>query len=329
MKKAIIPLVASVFMGLLAAALAHHMIKGGGPTRDRAMSVKIVAAKTQLPPGHALTSDDLMLTAIAAAAAPPNTSTDPAHFVGRVIVAPLLAGQPVLDSQLAPPGTPDGLQSLVPDGMRAITLDASESNGMLGLLMPGSRVDVVTTSTGTNSAEPALSRILAQDVCVLAVGQRLTGSPRDPEGQTAASRTITLLVTPHDAAALDLAQTMARVRLILRGTSDRGEIDDDPVLLTDLRGGVVVATSAVQQNVATTATQPAPTPTGSVVATTQPADRAQPEAPRRIVTLILGDKEQRVSFREQPKAGNSQLSDTKDPNDSRDSERSGDPFANP
>jgi pilus assembly protein CpaB len=319
MKKAIIPLVASVFMGLIAAALARHLIKGGGPTRDRAMSVKIVAAKTQLPAGHSLTSDDLMLAPIAAAAAPPNTSTDLTHLVGRVIVAPLLAGQPVLDSQLAPPGTPDGLQSLVPDGMRAITLDATESNGMLGLLMPGSRVDVVTTATGTNSAEPALSRILAQDVQVLAVGQRLAGSPHDPEGQTAASRTITLLVTPHDAAALDLAQTMARLRLILRGTSDRQEIDDDPVMMADLRGGVVAAQPAIIQTSApvTTATTP------PVVAATQPTNTTAAvvpqETPHRIVTLILGNQEQRLSFHEQAKAGASEISDTV-PND---------PFANP
>lgn len=318
--KALIPLGASVFMGLIAAVLARQIIKSKGPAPEHTQSVRIVAAKAELPPGHALTADDLTLAPIAATTPPPNTSTDPARLVGRVIMAPLFAGQPILDSQLAAQGTPSGLQALVPDGMRAISLDTTESSGLLGLLMPGSRVDVVTTATSSNNAEQAVSRIIAQDVRVLAVGQRLAGNAHEADGQNAASRMVTLLVTPHDAAALDLAQTMARLRLILRGTSDREELDDDPVMMADLRGGAVAAQPAVMQSTT-------PAPAQPVVATTQPvtapAQVAPAEAPHRIVTLILGNQEQRLSFREQSKPGDSELSDTKDPNEPND------PFANP
>lgn len=327
MKKALIPLIAAVFMGLIAAAMARHLIKSHGPVQQHLLSVKVVTAKVELPPGHALVAEDLTLAPIAASAPPPNTSNDPARLVGRVIVAPLLAGQPVLDTQLAPPGSQAGLQSLVPEGMRAISLDATDSNGMLALLVPGSHVDVVTTASGSNSSEPAVSRIIAQDVRVLAVGPRLAGAaPKEGDGQTAAARTVTLLVTPHDAAALDLAQSMARMRLILRGSTDHGEVDDDPVMMTDLRGGVVApVTTAIQTSPVSTppATQPTqPAQPVAVVATTQPVnDPPVPtEAPRRIVTLIMGNQEQRLSFREPTKATDRQLTDTKDPND---------PFANP
>lgn len=316
--KALIPLAASLFMGLIAAVLARQVIKGRGAAPERIPSVKVVAAKAELPPGHTLTADDLILTAIAAKTPPANTASDPAPLVGRVILTPMFAGQPVVESQLAPPGAGGGLQALVPVGMRAISVDVTESSGLLGLLMPGSRVDVVSTSTSTNSAEPALSRIIAQDVSVLAVGQRLAGTaPAD--AQAAASRMVTLLVSPHDAAALDLAQTMARLRLIVRGNSDRAEIDDDPVLLTDLRGGAFAPVAAPQHPASPAPTQPA-------VASTQPVSTPAPvavsETARRIVTLILGNQEQRLSFREQAK-GDPELSDTKDPSDAKD------PFANP
>lgn len=317
--KVLVPLFASLFMGLIASVLAWQMVKGKSAAPEHATSVKIVAAKGELPAGHALTADDLALTPIAAKAPPPNTSTDESRIVGRVLLTPMLAGQPVLDTQLAPAGAASGLQALVPQGMRAISVDTTDSGGLVGLLTPGCRVDVVTTAISTTSNEPSLSRILAQDVTVLAVGQRLNGSPT-ADGQTNNSRMVTLLVSPRDAATLDLGQTMARLRLILRGDRDRGAIDVHPVLMTDLRGDAPKEQAPAPQVATVSTTQPAPAPVTQVVAATQPATRVPPA---RIVTLILGNQEQRVSFSQQPKSHDSEVSDTNDLNDSKD------PFSNP
>lgn len=341
--KALIPIVAAVFMGLIAAVLARFVIAGRGPAAPRAPMVKVVVAKAEIPPGHALTADDLSLAPIVAAKPPANGFTDTAPVVGRVTRAPLLAGQPVLDPLLTPPGSPDGLQALVPEGMRAITLETTESSGLAGLLTPGSRVDVVTTAAPGNDADRAVSRIIAQNVRVLAVGQQLSAAtPAKPaEGAAAAppapgalARTVTLLVTPHDAAELDLAQSMARLRLILRGNGDTEEVDDDAVMLAELRGStstpVPVVVPVIAPAVSPATTQPAVEPTATHPVNqsstpTQPPVAEPPvtlappavpaEAPRRVVTLILGGKEQRLSFREQAKAGEPAVSDTTDPKD--------------
>jgi pilus assembly protein CpaB len=313
--KAWIPIIAAVFMGLIAAVLARHVIGARGPATAHAPTVRVVIAKADLAPGHAITAEDLSLVPIVAAAPPASGFTDLAAVVGRVTRAPMLAGQPVLESLLAPAGVPDGLQALVPEGMRAITVETNESSGLAGLLSPGSRVDVVTTATVGSDSERAVSRIIAQNVRVLAVGQRLSGTPQqqgDAAAASAPSRTVTLLVTPHDAAALDLAQSMARLRLILRGNGDSQEVDDDAVMLTELRGGTGTPAPVVVPVVAPAATEPAVVP-----AATQPANPIMPVAPaepsRRIVTLILGDKEQRLSFREQSKAAEPEVTDAKDP----------------
>ena len=257
--KVLVPLFASLFMGLIASVLAWQMVKGKSAAPEHATSVKIVAAKGELPAGHALTADDLALTPIAAKVPPPNTSTDESRLVGRVTLTPMLAGQPVLDTQLAPAGAASGLQALVPQGMRAISVDTTDSGGLVGLLTPGCRVDVVTTAISTSSTEPALSRILAQDVTVLAVGQRLNGSPT-ADAQTNNSRMVTLLVSPRDAAALDLGLTMARLRLILRGDQDRGAIDVHPVLMTDLRGELPKETATASPIATVSTTQPRASP---------------------------------------------------------------------
>lgn len=325
--KALVPIIAAVFMGTIAAVLARHAISSHGPAAARVHTVRVAVAKADIPPGHAIAAEDLVLAPIAAAAPPPNAFADTAPIVGRVTRAPMLAGEPVLESLLAPAGVPDGLQALVPEGMRAITLETTESSGLAGLLSPGARVDVVTTATTANDAERAVSRIIAQNVRVLAVGARL-GNP--PPGQpeapaTPASRTVTLLVTPHDAAALDLAQTMARLRLILRGSGDTQEVDDDAVMLAELRGNssvvVPVIAPATTQPAPDPQTQPQPQPRETMPVAEPAAPTTMPaEPPRHVVRLILGGKEQRLTFREQPKAGEPALSDTTDPKD---------PFANP
>lgn len=316
--KALIPIVAAAFMGLIAAFLARHVISGKGPIVDRAPIVRLVVAKSDVAPGHALTAEDLTLAPIVAAAPPPNSYTDPARLVGRVVRGGLVTGQPVLDPLLAPAGVPEGLQALVPEGMRAISLETNESSGLIGLLSPGSRVDVVTTATTANDAERAISRIIAQNVRVLAVGQRLSAGPQPAEAQASVSRTVTLLVTPHDAAALDLAQSMARLRLILRGNGDADEVDDDAVMMVDLRGGTSTGgTTVIVPAGSTASTQPvtATPPIAAAQPSTRPAidPTTPPEPARRVVMLIMGDKEQRLSFREQPKAGDAELSTTKDP----------------
>ena len=67
----------------------------------------------------------------------------PQDLVGRSLLYPLAAGAPILDRDLAIPGT--GLTTKIPDGMRALALRSDEVVGVAGFLFPGSHVDVLVT----------------------------------------------------------------------------------------------------------------------------------------------------------------------------------------
>jgi pilus assembly protein CpaB len=131
------------------------------------------------------------------------------------------------------------LSSLVPEGMRAITLEPRQG-GFDGLLVPGDRVDVLLVnrhaqteavprtrsaipegvSAGgvalTNDRDPIANRV-AQNLLVLAVGEDL-GGPH--ARRNASARSVSLSVTLEQAALLAEADRGGDLRLVLRNPDD-------------------------------------------------------------------------------------------------------------
>ena len=276
------PLALAIVLGLIAAKVARDTIE-----RNRAVqvaqsrTVKVVVARADVAPGQELTKDMVGLGAISAEAPPPGTFTDPAALVGRVATTAMFPGQPVIDALLAPTGAKAGLQALVPRGMRAITLEVNETSGVAGMISPGCRVDVVTTLNGGNR-EDTIACTIVQDVLVQAVGQRLTPG-RNPDEKETAARSVTLIATPRDAEAIELASSAGRTRLVLRGSSDRSVSETAGVTFVELRGDNGAAPPVA-------ATQP--------VASTQPAvdPFEEPARIRRRVVLIKGGTRSEVTF---------------------------------
>src|SRR5436853_4573050 len=128
-----IPLALAIVLGLIAAKVARDTLArksdGGQVT---AKTVKIVVAKGPVSPGQELTADTVTLGPISAEVPPPGTFTDPAAVYGRAAAVALIAGQPVLDGLLAPNGAGAGLQALAPQGVRAISLEVTETRGGAG-----------------------------------------------------------------------------------------------------------------------------------------------------------------------------------------------------
>ena len=290
-----IPLALAIVLGLIAAKVARDTLarnRASAPPQSK--TVKVVVASAQVSPGQELTADLLALAPIAAEAPPRGAFTDPKAVVGRVAATQMFAGQPVLDSLLAAQGTGAGLQALVPRGMRAVTVEVNETSGVAGLILPGCRVDVVTTLSGT-SREQTVAVTVVQDVLVQAVGQRMSAASRPEDKDQAPVRTVTLIATPREVEAIQLAASTGSVRLVLRGPNDHGITDSSGLAFTDLwrdefAAPVEPVTPPPPAVVQAPATQP--------VAVQQPVDPFGPEAPRprRTVTLIRGGVRSEVVF---------------------------------
>jgi pilus assembly protein CpaB len=181
--------------------------------------------------------------------------------------------------------------------MRAVTVEVSESGGLAGLLAPGSRVDVLLTTLAQNPEKTA-ARTVVQNVAVLAVGQRLGPHKIDNEKDSGPTRTVTLLTSPHDAEALELASAVRPLRLALRGTGDTADTESDGIQLSELRGGgsEYLAPIQVVPQPATQPVIPSPQPPASqpvIVSLPRPEPRHH-----KTVRVIQGTEERRVVFEE-------------------------------
>ena len=134
--------------------------------------------------------------------------------VGGTLLAAVKQSEPLLEDRVATRVPKAGAPSTaVPDGMRAVSIRVAESDGLTSLLRPGSKVDLqaVVEREGTTSL-----RTILQNVEVLAVSPQ----PQPAGGNRGLLPIVTVLARPQDSDALALADSGARVRLVLRNPLD-------------------------------------------------------------------------------------------------------------
>lgn len=229
------PLGLAVVLGLVAMMLAARMTSAPQTANHPGQTMgQVAVARMDIPAGQPLTEADLKLGAVSADATPAGSFPSVAAAVGRVAQVPIVKGQPVIEAHLAPLGAGSGLQALIPLGMRAVTIEVNEFSGLAGMISPGCRVDVLATIQSDSSNE-MLARTIVQNVEVRAIGQRTSG-PSQAGNDPQPFRSVTLLATPEQAEAIELAAASARPRLVLRSGRDDAIAQTPGATFADLRG---------------------------------------------------------------------------------------------
>ena len=235
-------IIALIISGIFTYWLSQTYAKKGaaGP----APKSQYVAAAANLEAGQAIKAENLRMVDWPSNVPLAGAFTAPQPLVGRIVMYPLAAGEPILDRQLASAGSGLGLTVKIPDGMRAISLRSDEVVGVAGFLLPGTHVDVLVTMKPPTG--DAVTATVLQDVQVLASGQK---TEPDPEGKPVTATVVTLLVKPEDAERVDMASTQGIVHFILRNGVDREQRETTPVQFSELAGGPVkpVATGVVRR----------------------------------------------------------------------------------
>ena len=196
--------------------------------------IKIVVAAKQLDPGTPLAADDMTYTDWPNNIPLSGEVTKPDTVVGRIVLYPVAAQEPIREQILAAPGATVGLTAKIPDGMRAVAIQTNEVNNVSGFLFPGCRVDaLVTIKPQTGNEDPVTSTVL-QNVEVLSTGEKLVP---DPQGKPQNVKQVTVLLSPDDAQKLVLAATQGTVQFVLRNGSDQQQQQQRPVWLRELQAG--------------------------------------------------------------------------------------------
>lgn len=186
--------------------------------------VEVMVAADDLQVGAKVEERDVKIIRIHAADLPPGVPRRRSDVIGHGVIVPISKGEFFLPNRLAGENAGTGLPSLIPPGMRAVSVRVNEVVSVAGFVTPGTRVDVLLTGTPGTSGEQETTTVL-QNVAVLASGHTLE---RSATGEAQNTAVITLLVTPDDAERLTLASSQGHIQLALRNPLDTKQDDVPP-----------------------------------------------------------------------------------------------------
>jgi pilus assembly protein CpaB len=196
----------------------------------------VIVAANDVQVGARLQDGDVRSVKVPTSVVPPNFFRSKSQIIGRGVVLPIQKGEFILPSNLAAENAGSSIPSVIPPGMRAVSVRVNEVLAVAGFVVPGTHVDVLLTGNPSGANEPQTTTVL-ENVAVIAAGQRLE---RNAAGDPQTTPVITLLVSPDDAQKLTLASSQGHIQLALRNplAPGRGIPLIDPPAHTPLRKAV-------------------------------------------------------------------------------------------
>jgi pilus assembly protein CpaB len=196
----------------------------------------VVVASNDLFLGAELKNEDLKLLQFPKGQAPEGAFASQQELVGRGLIVSVVKGEPILSAKVAPKEAGAGLPPVIPDGMRAVSVRVNEVIGVAGYVLPGSRVDVITTVSPTNQQQDMTSKVVLANVLTLTSGTRMEQDQKD--GKPVQVTVVTLAVSPEQAERLALASTEGKIQLALRNPLDQSAPATPGIKPSGLLGGV-------------------------------------------------------------------------------------------
>jgi len=239
-RRFVVALSISLVWALIVAGVFYRLAGSGAARARAAAQKKIVVAAKPLPMGATLDRDSVKLRTVPEYLFPAGAHALVEEVLERPVISPIQPDEPIVDARLAAKGSGMGLAPLIPSGMRAISVRVNDVVGVAGFILPGMRVDVLVTGRPPNQAD-TVTRTVLQNITVLSAGQTTQTDGKSPSIVTPV---VTLLVDPHQAEAMTLANNEGHIQLVLRNSTDNHLAATRGRQLHDLYGAPAAAAPA-------------------------------------------------------------------------------------
>ena len=220
MRRSLLFMMLAGVAALVAALVVYSALKKREREVQEAMaqSVNIVVATHDLHIGTQLDPTAVKLTRWSRDSMPPGAFTDIAAVSGKYVKTPFVENEPIVADRLfSGVKTAGMLPLLIPAGMRAMSFPVDEVSDIAGFVLPGAHVDVlVAISDKATNGEP-FSKIVLQNVEVIAVAQEIEVAKDEPK----VVKVVTVLLTPEESERLSVASHDGSLRLALRNYEDK------------------------------------------------------------------------------------------------------------
>jgi pilus assembly protein CpaB len=300
-KRLIIALLAAITFGLIAAvSVKQYLLSAQTFSRTN----EVVVAKVNIPVGSRIIAEQLTVAQFPADVTPEGAIAKiDENLVDRVVVTSISPREPITEAKLAPVGSLGGLSSVIPEGYRAMTVKVDDVVGVSGFILPGTLVDIVVVIQPPkgSSTEEMISKIVLQNIKVLASGQNIDKPKNDREVERSI-KAVTLQVTPEQAEKLALASSEGKLQLVMRNSVDQADEQTSGAnkksLLLGERATLVPEPGLGGSNSAPKAAPSSPRRVAPrpVAKQAEPKAATPPPAPRPTIEVIKGAKKEIQDF---------------------------------
>jgi pilus assembly protein CpaB len=206
----------AVGIALLTSVLIYKKLQGAtGDTVAEEKGVNVVVAASDVAWGTKLLPEMISVLKFPTGNTPEGYFENIDVVKGRISLANLKRGEAILESKLAPANvTAGGVAAVMHPEKRAMAVKVDEIVGVAGFIKPSDHVDVMVTMSHAGGAEKLFTKLLLENVLVLATGADIEKKGKDDKPSPVT--VITLEVTPEEAEKLALATTEGKLRLALR-----------------------------------------------------------------------------------------------------------------
>ncbi|WP_303828506.1 Flp pilus assembly protein CpaB [Asticcacaulis taihuensis] len=232
----------AILLGVIAVIVVRGLLltkkPSGGEALAAANTTQVVVAAVPLARGAELKPAMLKIVSYPKDGVPANAFASveqiaPQNGQPRIVIRDIAANEPVLPSKISGAGGKTNLSGELTPGMRAISVKSSDVAGVGGFVLPGDRVDIlITRSIGSNNDTSSITQVLAENALVLGVDQTSDQETDKP----VVAKAVTVEVSPDQAQAISLAQSVGEVTLALRSISDDAALTRKVTTIADLSG---------------------------------------------------------------------------------------------
>lgn len=230
--RALLLLGLALVFGGLAAFMVNRLVTQPdappGQADTSAPDTAAVVAGTDIPRGETVTEEMLRVVRLPDGAYPESAFPDIDTVLENppvIAMTELAEGEVLLPNRLSTGMRSRGITGRIPEGHRAIAIPVNAVRGVAGFVLPGTRVDILhTTSVGRRDEQP-VTRTLLQDVTVLSIDQEASEFVEEPMVASVAN----LLASPDEAKTLILALEVGQLTMALRNDQDDEVIDPERV----------------------------------------------------------------------------------------------------
>jgi len=219
--KAVVLLVVAVGCGLVAMLGVQQVLSGN--KSEETKTAKVLVATAEIVPGTPLNEENTIFKELPLESIPEGAVTELTQVVEKSLKSTAVPGEFIMLAKLT---TDLGASSEIPKGMRVVTTSVNLTKTHSGMIRPGDRVDIML-SYRVRSADLGMvdktMRIL-EFIEVFATDSIMASQDQGDSSEINA-KNLSFLVTPQQAAVLNLAESKGELNLSLRHKHDDEHVE--------------------------------------------------------------------------------------------------------